>query len=170
MRVPGWGSPSHTSGRKHVQLLNYVIEITFITSIPQSQQFLSTQNKSSVSQSSFRLCFPWVLGPTLVLPVFFFFLPDITDTSPTAEENKEEAWPARKDTTLDPSQIKNMPSLSAIQLMFTKHQLCAMPWSILQLPPQNPSPPNPFQGASPSLRRGKGTPHLQSPQKWQTIS
>lgn len=100
----------------------------------------------------------------------FFFLPDITDTSPTAEENKEEAWPARKDTTLDPSQIKNMPSLSAIQHMFTKHQLCAMPWSILQLPPQNPSPQSPFQGASPSLRRGKGTPHLQSPRKWQTIS
>lgn len=156
MRVPGWGSPSHTSGRKHVQLLNYVIEITFITSIPQSQQFLSTQNKSSVSQSSFRLCFPWVLGPTLVLPVFFFFLPDITDTSPTAEENKEEAWPARKDTTLDPSQIKNMPSLSAIQHMFTKHQLCAMPWSILQLPPKTPPPKTPSRVLHLLSEEGKG--------------
>lgn len=123
MVVPGWGSPRHTSGKEHVQLLNYVIEITFITSIPQSKQFLSTQNKSSISQSSFHLCFPWVLGPTLVLPVIFF-LPDITDTSPTAEENKEEAWPAIRDITLDPSQIKNTSLLSAIQHMFTKHQLC----------------------------------------------
>lgn len=107
--VSGWALPSCTSGRKHVQLLNYVIEITFITSIPQSKQFLSTQNKSSGSQTSFHLCFPWVLWPTLVFPVIF------SDTSPTAEGNKEKAWTARKDIILYPSQIKNTFLLSSIQ-------------------------------------------------------
>lgn len=109
-------------------IVNYVIEITFITSIPQSKQFLSTQNKALVPRLHFILRFPWDLRPALV-DSLSFFLPDITDTSPTAEGNKEEAWPARKDITMHSAQIKNTFSLSSTRLVFTQHQLCAPHWT-----------------------------------------
>lgn len=112
--ISGWGLPGGSSGRKHVQLLNYVIEITFITSIPKSKQILSTQNKSSGSQTLFHLCFPWVLGPTLVFPVIFSTRHNRYQPN-SRGKLKKKAWTARKDITLYPSQIKNTFPLSSIQ-------------------------------------------------------
>lgn len=116
--IHGWGLPHCTSGRKHVQLLNYVIAITFITSIPQSSSSSPPKTKALVPKLYFSCVFHEFSDPPWYS--LSFFLPDITDTSPTAEGNKEKAWTAGKDITFRPSQIKNTFSLSSIKLNLPK--------------------------------------------------